>query len=55
VRNVTGVAADVRGVFSAPKPLPPSVVPTDTLPADTLPKQPDSIPAKPGKATPPAQ
>lgn len=55
VRNVTGVAADVRGVFSAPKPLPPSVLPTDTLPADTLPKQPDSIPAKPGKATPPAQ
>lgn len=46
VRNVTGIAADVRGVFVAPVPR-PQLRPTgpDSMPADSL--LPDSLRAKP--------
>ena len=63
VRNVTGISADVRGIFVAPKPVPIRVAPTDSLipdslrtdslPADTLPRQADSLSTKPRRAVPP--
>jgi hypothetical protein len=63
VRNVTGISADVRGIFVAPRPVPIRVSPadslapgslrTDSLPSDTLPVQADSLSTKPRRAVPP--
>ncbi len=50
VRNVTGVAATVHGVFSAPKPLPARLaepLKEDSLPADSARVQPDSAGTRP--------